>query len=71
MTVGAVCDIDRLANWVAHAHPAFRACLDDFGTRLYAGHDWVNKHICQPSMELTVIKVAPRIDAAVCGEAAE
>lgn len=71
MTVGAVCDIDRLANWVAHAHPAFHACLGDFGARLYVGCDWVDNDIGQPSMELMAIEVAPRIDAAMCGEAAE
>ena len=41
---------------------AFRETTGDFGTLLYAGHDWKDKALAKRSMELMVEKVMPAIN---------
>jgi alkanesulfonate monooxygenase SsuD/methylene tetrahydromethanopterin reductase-like flavin-dependent oxidoreductase (luciferase family) len=43
---------------------AFRETIGDFGTLLYAGHDWVDPALARRSMELMANEVMPRINAA-------
>ena len=50
---------------------AFRERIGDFGTLLYAGHDWVDPDLSKRSMELMASEVMPRINAAIAKEAAE
>ncbi len=58
--------LDRL---VIHGTPdkvtdellAFRETVGDFGTLLYAGHDWVDPELARRSMTLMAEKVAPAI----------
>jgi alkanesulfonate monooxygenase SsuD/methylene tetrahydromethanopterin reductase-like flavin-dependent oxidoreductase (luciferase family) len=50
---------------------AFRERVGDFGTLLYAGHDWVDPALGRRSMELMATEVIPRINKAVGAEAAE
>lgn len=49
---------------------AFRRTIGDFGTLLYAGHDWVDPALGKRSMELMATEVMPRINAAIAAEAA-
>jgi hypothetical protein len=44
---------------------AFRAEVGDFGTLLYAGHDWLNCDLARRSMILAAEKVLPAVNAAV------
>ena len=44
---------------------AFRATIGDFGTLLYAGHDWVDAALARRSMELMATEVMPRVNAAI------
>lgn len=48
---------------------AFREATGDFGTLLYAGHDWVDKALSRRSMELMAAEVMPRVNKAI-GETA-
>ena len=41
---------------------AFREEIGDFGTLLYASHDWADKQLGRRSMELMVEKVMPAIN---------
>ncbi|MGH6975364.1 MAG: LLM class flavin-dependent oxidoreductase [Stellaceae bacterium] len=50
---------------------AFRERVGDFGTLLYAGHDWVAPQLGRRSMELMATEVIPRINKALGAEAAE
>ena len=52
---------------------AFREFIGDFGTLVYAGHDWVDKALSRRSMELMANEVMPRLNEAIGGvdEAAE
>ncbi len=50
---------------------AFRERIGEFGTLLYAGHDWVDKDLGRRSMELMATEVIPRINKALGAEAAE
>jgi alkanesulfonate monooxygenase SsuD/methylene tetrahydromethanopterin reductase-like flavin-dependent oxidoreductase (luciferase family) len=43
----------------------FRETAGDFGTLLYASHDWVEKSLAVRSMELMVEKVVPAINSAI------
>ncbi|SRR5665213_197764 len=43
----------------------FRATIGDFGTLLYAGHDWVDPGLARRSMELMATEVMPRVNAAI------
>src|SRR6202011_4300043 len=44
---------------------AFRATVGDFGTLLYAGHDWADPALARRSMELMATEVMPRVNAAI------
>ena len=44
---------------------AFRETIGDFGTLLYAGHDWVEPRLARRSMELMAEKVMPAVNAAI------
>jgi alkanesulfonate monooxygenase SsuD/methylene tetrahydromethanopterin reductase-like flavin-dependent oxidoreductase (luciferase family) len=50
---------------------AFREQIGDFGTLLYAGHDWVEPQLARRSMELMAREVMPRVNAAIKKTAAE
>ena len=43
----------------------FRGQIGDFGTLLYACHDWVDPALGKRSMELMVTEVMPRVNAAI------
>ncbi len=49
---------------------AFREEVGDFGTLLYAGHDWTDKALGRRSMELMANEVMPRVNEAISGQAA-
>ncbi len=44
---------------------AFRETVGDFGTLLYAGHDWADARLARRSMELMAEKVMPAVNAAI------
>ena len=44
---------------------AFRDRIGDFGTLLYAGHDWADPVLARRSMELMATEVMPRVNAAI------
>jgi len=44
---------------------AFRETVGDFGTLLYAGHDWVDPALAKRSMELMAAEVMPRLNDAL------
>ena len=44
---------------------AFREEIGDFGTLLYAGHDWKDKGLARRSMELMATEVMPRVNEAI------
>lgn len=44
---------------------AFRDHVGDFGTLLYAGHDWADPALGRRSMELMATEVMPRVNAAI------
>ena len=46
---------------------AFREVVGDFGTLLYAGHDWQDKNLARRSMELMATEVMPRVNEAIKG----
>jgi alkanesulfonate monooxygenase SsuD/methylene tetrahydromethanopterin reductase-like flavin-dependent oxidoreductase (luciferase family) len=50
---------------------AFREETGDFGTLLYAGHDWVDPAIAKRSMELMATEVLPRVNRALGRDAAD
>ncbi|MCZ6895155.1 MAG: LLM class flavin-dependent oxidoreductase [Gammaproteobacteria bacterium] len=54
-TVGSV--VDQLL--------AFRETVGDFGTLVYAGHDWMDPGLAQRSMELMATEVMPAVNAAL------
>jgi len=43
----------------------FRETVGDFGTLLYAGHDWADVALARRSMELMAEKVMPAVNAAI------
>ena len=43
----------------------FRQTVGDFGTLLYAGHDWMDKDLAKKSMNLMMEEVMPRVNAAL------
>ncbi len=47
---------------------AFREHVGDFGTLLYAGHDWVDPVLAKRSMQLMAEQVIPRVNAAIAAE---
>jgi alkanesulfonate monooxygenase SsuD/methylene tetrahydromethanopterin reductase-like flavin-dependent oxidoreductase (luciferase family) len=61
--------LDRLVlcgspETVARDLQAFRGHVGEFGTLLYAGHDWVDPVLGRRSMELMASEVMPRVNAA-------
>jgi alkanesulfonate monooxygenase SsuD/methylene tetrahydromethanopterin reductase-like flavin-dependent oxidoreductase (luciferase family) len=44
---------------------AFREQIGDFGTLLYAGHDWKDKKLARRSMELMATEVMPAVNKAI------
>jgi alkanesulfonate monooxygenase SsuD/methylene tetrahydromethanopterin reductase-like flavin-dependent oxidoreductase (luciferase family) len=48
---------------------AFREQVGDFGTLLYACHDWVDPQLGRRSMELMAQEVMPRLNAAIGAKA--
>ncbi|MGB3391285.1 MAG: LLM class flavin-dependent oxidoreductase [Pseudaminobacter sp.] len=67
--------IDQVVIWgtpekVADELLAFREKIGDFGTLLYAGHDWADRHLATRSMELMVEKVMPTVNRVTQSEAA-
>ena len=44
---------------------SFREVVGDFGTLLYAGHDWKDPALARRSMELMANEVMPRVNAAI------
>jgi alkanesulfonate monooxygenase SsuD/methylene tetrahydromethanopterin reductase-like flavin-dependent oxidoreductase (luciferase family) len=44
---------------------AFRERIGDFGTLVYAGHDWVDEKLARRSMELMASEVMPRVNKAI------
>jgi alkanesulfonate monooxygenase SsuD/methylene tetrahydromethanopterin reductase-like flavin-dependent oxidoreductase (luciferase family) len=44
---------------------SFRDQVGDFGTLLYAGHDWRDKELALRSMELMAEKVLPQVNRAI------
>jgi alkanesulfonate monooxygenase SsuD/methylene tetrahydromethanopterin reductase-like flavin-dependent oxidoreductase (luciferase family) len=46
---------------------AFRATTGDFGTLLYACHDWIDPALGKRSMQLMAEQVLPRVNAAIGG----
>ena len=58
--------VDSVVNQIL----AFREEIGDFGTLLYAGHDWVDGSLSRRSMELMAREVMPRVNEAICKKAA-
>lgn len=74
VTVDGVVDdlvIYGTADEVAEKLLAFREETGDFGTLLYAGHDWADYELGRQSMILTAEKVLPKINDAIGAEARE
>jgi alkanesulfonate monooxygenase SsuD/methylene tetrahydromethanopterin reductase-like flavin-dependent oxidoreductase (luciferase family) len=68
--------LDRLVTWgtpdkVADELMAFREITGDFGTLLYAGHDWADPALARRSMQLTAEKVLPLVASGSAREAAQ
>lgn len=62
--------VDQVVIWgtpdkVVEDLLAFREEIGDFGTLLYASHDWVDKRLAKRSMELMVEKVMPALNSNV------
>ncbi len=67
--------VDQLVIWgtpdkVADDLMAFREQVGDFGTLLYAGHDWADRGLAIRSMELLAERVVPTVNAAAAPRAA-
>ena len=67
--------MDKLVIWgsptkVADEILAFREHVGDFGTLLYAGHDWRDRDLARRSMVLAAEKVLPVVNAAIGKQAA-
>ena len=57
--------ISGTVNDVVDQILAYREFIGDFGTLLYAGHDWRDKPLARRSMELLAEKVMPAVNAAI------
>ncbi len=71
VTLDAICDrliIHGTPDEVADRILAFREEVGDFGTLLYAGHDWADGEIARRSKVLMAEKVMPLLNAAVARE---
>ena len=67
VTLDSICD--KLVIWgtpdkVADELLAFRGEVGEFGTMLYAGHDWLDRDLGRRSMVLAAETVLPLVDAA-------
>ena len=56
------CSLYGSADEVADKVMEFREEVGDFGTLLYAGHDWADVDLAKKSMELMAEKVMPKIN---------
>ncbi len=68
VTLDAVCDrliIHGTPDEVADKVLAFRDEVGDFGTLLYAGHDWADPALARRSAVLMAEQVMPRVNAAI------
>lgn len=65
-----VCVIHGSPDTVARKILALREEIGDFGTLLYAAHDWQDKARMQHSMRLMAQEVMPRVNAALRDKAA-
>jgi alkanesulfonate monooxygenase SsuD/methylene tetrahydromethanopterin reductase-like flavin-dependent oxidoreductase (luciferase family) len=68
VTLDAICEkliICGTPNKVADEVLKFREETGDFGTLLYAGHDWRDRDLARQSMVLAAEKVLPAINAAI------
>jgi hypothetical protein len=67
MTFSAISSIERRARSEEHTSElqSLREITGDFGTLLYAGHDWVDPVLARRSMELMAEKVMPQVNAAI------
>jgi alkanesulfonate monooxygenase SsuD/methylene tetrahydromethanopterin reductase-like flavin-dependent oxidoreductase (luciferase family) len=57
--------ISGTVNSVVDQLLAFRETIGDFGTLLYAGHDWVDPGLSKRSMQLMAEQVLPRVNEAI------
>ncbi|MDB5956969.1 MAG: limB 2, partial [Ramlibacter sp.] len=57
--------VDSVVQQILH----FRDQIGDFGTLLYACHDWVDPALGKRSMQLMAEEVMPRINAAIAADA--
>lgn len=57
-------------NQVVDEILAFCETTGDFGTLVYAGHDWVDRDLGRRSMELMATEVMPRVNEAIGAKAA-
>ena len=68
VTLDMVCDkliIHGTPDKVADEVLAFREEVGDFGTLLYAGHDWADPALARRSKVLMAEQVMPRVNAAI------
>ena len=68
VTLDGICDkliIYGTPNSVADQLLAFREEVGDFGTLLYAGHDWADIGLARRSMQLCAERVMPQVNAAI------
>ena len=71
VTLDAICDrliIHGTPDEVADKLLAFRDEVGDFGTLLYAGHDWADREIARRSKVLMAERVMPLVNAALGAE---
>jgi alkanesulfonate monooxygenase SsuD/methylene tetrahydromethanopterin reductase-like flavin-dependent oxidoreductase (luciferase family) len=61
----ADCVIYGTPSQVADKIDEFREQVGDFGTLLYAGHDWADPALAKRSMVLLAEQVKPRLRASV------
>ena len=47
---------------------AYREYVGDFGTLVYAAHDWVDPQLSKRSMQLMAEQVMPKVNAAIAAE---
>lgn len=72
VTLDDVCDrliIHGTPDKVADEILAFREEVGEFGTLLYAGHDWADRDLARRSMVLLAERVLPKVNAALGGQA--
>jgi hypothetical protein len=68
VTVDGICErliIHGSPNKVVDAILAFQEEVGEFGTLLYAGHDWADRDLARRSMVLMAEKVLPAVNAAM------